>query len=666
MTKFIFTVLLVLLFHLVSFAQWVHTSGPEGGDGRGIIAFKGKLFAAMDSGVYISSDNAASWQRSGLKASPITHICGAGKTLYATTTYAVYRSSDEGSSWQKVKNYLPIGSMVAHDTMVIAAVTGSDADYSGIYRLTSDTCYRISKLYDVTSLATIGTYTFATSNNYDIWRSPDAGLHWDSIPRVLQPGEYPYILLASNDTLYVTGSGCFMFTADNGNTWVTYPTPPYIFSTLGKAGSRLYAYLSSGGPPSIYSDNNGDVWYPYTPKSLPKSLPVSAYSRCGSAFYQQNANGIFRLESDGSWTNTSRGIPHLASRLGYSYNGSLNIFGPNGMFSTSNGGDSWVLAELPDTLRWTKFISHAIFKGRVYIDELTRYAMYDPATNVWTPYDAIYIPGLAVLPGMLFKLLDIYIYYITSDGLQWTADIIPPGFTPQGIYSTGTSVIMCGRGEFLDTLEFYRRTESSATWSKVYAEYYRKEIKAFAAHKGVLYATSGSRLLRSDNDGLSWMYDPIFDTNTVINALYSSGDYLFCAVDNSNTSQPGLLARSDNSSKFTYFGEGLPNINSLVLHSDGYLYAAGDGVWKRPLTELGIAADVPRSEIATLRPNPAHDLIIAEDDATMRLYSPTGAEVFSQRVVKGEHVILPKLASGVYIAKIETKSGVKSAKVVVQ
>lgn len=67
-----------------------------------------------------------------------------------------------------------------------------------------------------------------------------------------------------------------------------------------------------------------------------------------------------------------------------------------------------------------------------------------------------------------------------------------------------------------------------------------------------------------------------------------------------------------------------------------------------------------------LRPNPATDYIIVDEDATVTLFSSTGAEVFTTKAVQDERIALPKLASGVYIAKIETKSGVKSAKVVVQ
>jgi hypothetical protein len=67
-----------------------------------------------------------------------------------------------------------------------------------------------------------------------------------------------------------------------------------------------------------------------------------------------------------------------------------------------------------------------------------------------------------------------------------------------------------------------------------------------------------------------------------------------------------------------------------------------------------------------LRPNPATDYIIVDEDATLTLFSSTGAEVFATKAVQDERIALPKLASGVYIAKIETKSGMKSAKVVVQ
>lgn len=67
-----------------------------------------------------------------------------------------------------------------------------------------------------------------------------------------------------------------------------------------------------------------------------------------------------------------------------------------------------------------------------------------------------------------------------------------------------------------------------------------------------------------------------------------------------------------------------------------------------------------------IRPNPTTDYIIVDEDATVTLFSPTGAEVFTKQVVRDERIALPKLASGVYIAKVTTKSGVKSAKIVVE
>lgn len=108
------------------------------------------------------------------------------------------------------------------------------------------------------------------------------------------------------------------------------------------------------------------------------------------------------------------------------------------------------------------------------------------------------------------------------------------------------------------------------------------------------------------------------------------------------------------------------SVSSLHLHTDNYLYAGSTGVWKRPLSELGISDDIVTKEIKTLRPNPASDYIIVDEDATVTLFTSTGSEVFTTKAVGDERIALPKLASGVYIAKIEAKSGVKTAKVVVQ
>ena len=100
-----------------------------------------------------------------------------------------------------------------------------------------------------------------------------------------------------------------------------------------------------------------------------------------------------------------------------------------------------------------------------------------------------------------------------------------------------------------------------------------------------------------------------------------------------------------------------------------YPLASADLLWaffQQFTTPLSIKKSGEEIQSIYLRPNPATDYIIVDEDATVTLFSSTGAEVFTTKAIQDERIALPKLASGVYIATIETRSGMKTAKVVVQ
>lgn len=100
-----------------------------------------------------------------------------------------------------------------------------------------------------------------------------------------------------------------------------------------------------------------------------------------------------------------------------------------------------------------------------------------------------------------------------------------------------------------------------------------------------------------------------------------------------------------------------------------YPLASADLLWaffQQFTAPLSVAKSVDNVQTIYLRPNPATDYIIVDEDATVTLFSSIGTEVFTTKAIRDERIALPKLASGIYIAKIETKSGMKTAKVVVQ
>ncbi len=81
-----------------------------------------------------------------------------------------------------------------------------------------------------------------------------------------------------------------------------------------------------------------------------------------------------------------------------------------------------------------------------------------------------------------------------------------------------------------------------------------------------------------------------------------------------------------------------------------------------------LAVKTDAAEIATihLRPNPATDHLIIDDDATLTLFTATGTEILQTKTHRGQRFALPKLSPGIYLAKLATPTGLKAAKVVVR
>jgi poly(3-hydroxybutyrate) depolymerase len=104
-----------------------------------------------------------------------------------------------------------------------------------------------------------------------------------------------------------------------------------------------------------------------------------------------------------------------------------------------------------------------------------------------------------------------------------------------------------------------------------------------------------------------------------------------------------------------------PNPISYPIHMADLLWAFFE--------QYSLPLSVSRAtEIGTihLRPNPATTHLIADNDATITLVAATGAEVFTTSARQGERIALPKLAAGIYLAKIATTEGLRVAKVIIE
>jgi photosystem II stability/assembly factor-like uncharacterized protein len=681
--KYLIPLLFATLLTSASSAQWTRTNGPESGAGYGIFEPQTgkKLFACTFDGVYVSTDNALSWQPSGLQGKAIYQYAAGAVTMYVSVDDTLYRSND-GQTWEQLKVFggVRITDILAKTAYLLVSVYDENPDIGGLYRTLDDgeTWQKVtttSTFSNIRSLCSASPYILAATRNDGIYQTTNAGTTWNKASNGLTDNPEIYTMLAYGGPLYIAGTNCFFYSTNSGDSWITPKntgldsTYGFQFYTLNRSLTRIIASMTGPFNDIMYSDDNGENWYVRDPgQQLPASVSPYAISSIKENCYIQIDNGIFHTSDKGvTWTERNNGIPTLFSDVGFSDGNTLVSWGQAGLFKTDNSGVNWLHITDADH-SWIKVRGAINFNGNNYFygDSYWGYGSSGITNLGQGAVDVVHFGN------GLVRLTNLNSLQYSTNGTLWdSSTFTPPDELLSKAYtlaSSGTSLILQCFSQNYDSLQWYRSTDGN-NWVKVYEGDFSLFSFGSVVHKGVFYiGTQSNGLKRSDDDGVTWKNDEGIDEYASIDALYSSGSHLFCDVGyDNNIAVNGINMRKENSGSFTFAGQGLPySASSLYLHNDGYLYAGSTGVWKRPLAELGINDDAATEPTHILRPNPATDYIIVDEDATVTLFTSTGAEVFTTKAIRDERITLPKLASGVYIAKIETKTGVKSAKVVVQ
>src|SRR5437868_7937109 len=90
-------------------AQWLQTSGPNGGSITSLVSIGSDLYAGTRSGLFRSSDAGSSWSRmSGpMGSTSVDALNARGGDLFVSGSTGILRSTDRGTTWKSADAGLP-------------------------------------------------------------------------------------------------------------------------------------------------------------------------------------------------------------------------------------------------------------------------------------------------------------------------------------------------------------------------------------------------------------------------------------------------------------------------------------------------------------------------------------------------------------------------------
>lgn len=355
---------------------------PQGvvGNWPGVIG--NRIFVGTTgAGVLISDDLGQTWHASnqGLPAnSTVSGLDTIGSSIYARTeTGDLYESLNRGASWElrhsEFSLNLGVGNFVSSGGVILAATSDGvmrSSDHGRTWRRSS-TGLRAAESYDQ---ETIGRHWFVTSWGGGFWRSSDQGKSWKQINEGIAPtrnqGLLGGLLLTDGRTLYAGTDTKLYRSNDLGETWTEIPDviPEGNSTYFGrKLGDDLYIGLFGG---VLVSKDHGKSFH--LVEGLPADQPFDDFWKLGNILYACSyGGGMFRSDDGGEkWQAINDGLEKDGAQFVNgitSYNNSLFI-GTDAatLYRSDNYGYYWYAVGIGDIAPSLGVNDVKLFGGKLY------------------------------------------------------------------------------------------------------------------------------------------------------------------------------------------------------------------------------------------------------------------------------------------------------------
>ena len=583
-------------------AQWVQTSGPEGGAIFALYADGPNLYAGTNAaGVYRSTNGGATWEQkiNGMDYQAVTTTGKIGPYLLASGTIGIYRSTDNGDTWSAATG-LPAGNGV-NSLAIIGTNTFAGTMGKGVFASTdSGATWSPSNSglpgggasTGVGSIAAIGTTLLVSATNNSVlapmYRSTDLGASWTLANTGLPSDYFQYDAMYSDGATVYCGGVHLYKTTNAGDTWVQADNGIPLYSGLSDMRSNGSTLFASAAYYVYRSTDGGGSWSPLG-GGLPFMSMASVEVAGGAVYAGTIADGVYKSTDNGDhWTPVNTGLK-ARDMNNFILDGPTLYANGNSIFKTTNEGDAWdnVRGNLKDSSSQPTavYINGPTLMERDYpVDGFERSG---DSGSTWSSIGAGLSSfgslGGCVSSGGALIAADSRLYRSLDNGDSWTqVDTALGNFVGfSGLYTMGSTLFAYGLG-------VASSTDDGATWKWAdsgIAAYFG--VAGFTSVGSTLFAGGGypNRVYKSTNGGANWATVTALPSGGSTSQLLGLGNDLFACSPNN-----GIFISKNLGVSWTKISAGLPNSNylySLAIYN-GMMYAgtSGNSVWKRPLSDV--------------------------------------------------------------------------------
>lgn len=502
--RLLHSVLLLFQFSLAPFSfagvnRWT-SGGPEGGtilDFAFHPASPSTLYIGSHAGLFRSTDSGVTWGQTGFLLPSVSSVVFDPTTpstlylAYSGFSSAVYKSEDGGLRWARASQGLPSAFFLdlAIDpantaTLYVGHSRGiSKSTDRAANWLASDSGLPINARVSAVAIDPLSSSTLYAVANFGVFKSTNAGASWTPAETGLATPVFAIEVDPSTPSVLYAGTQAGVYkTLDAGGSWspAGMGIPSVSVTALAiDPSSPEKIYAGTFGGEVFRSADGGASW-----SAVTNGLPVSSGI----------TNGILVLAVDPGASATLYAAP--LSR---------------GVLKSNDRGDSWKASNTGLRSVWVNsLVVDPAEPAIVYAASRTFGGVFKSAdggrswSNLQLLTGAEYCLALAAAataPTTLYAATDRKVLKSTDGGAGWTpthAGNLVVGFTSLSV-DPSNALKLYG----WNSSDIYRSSDGGQTWGRLIVG------NAFAfvpSNPSILYAAWGGRMLRSRDDGLTWVF----------------------------------------------------------------------------------------------------------------------------------------------------------------